>query len=86
MLQLFLVCDMACLVKLLGLYDVFKPNATFKCPWCEVDCTKIHKFDIKEWKLRDIIKMTETATKYSHRADSTRDKHASSNAGLKVRY
>lgn len=34
--QPLLCCDMKALVRLLGLYDVFKPNTCYKCAWCEV--------------------------------------------------
>jgi hypothetical protein len=52
--ELFLVCDMACLVMVLGLYDVFRPSARWKCPWCLISKKDMGDFNILSWPLRDL--------------------------------
>jgi hypothetical protein len=34
LLKPILTCDLKALMKMLGLYDVFHPRATSKCPFC----------------------------------------------------
>ena len=57
----FLVCDMKCLVRILGLYDVFSPKSYWKCCWCNCCKSEIANFNIRSWPLRDIKKMSEVA-------------------------
>ncbi len=62
----FLVCDMKCLVRILGLYNVFSPNAVWKCCWCLCDKDHISDFRISRWKFCDIkkmVKMLKSTTK-----------------------
>lgn len=54
-----LVCDMACLVKVMGLYNVFCPNSKWKCIWCLVNETELFNFTIESWLLRDLTVMRE---------------------------
>jgi hypothetical protein len=56
-IDIFLVCDMKCLVRILGLYEVFKPGCQWKCCWCLCDKNSLANFDIKSWPFRDIEKM-----------------------------
>lgn len=35
-IQPLLCCDMKALVMLLGLYEVYRSNTTWRCAWCEV--------------------------------------------------
>lgn len=52
--DVFLTCDMACLVYFLGLYSVFHPSSSFKCAWCLVKQDEIGNFTIPQWPLRDL--------------------------------
>jgi len=48
-LKPLLVTDMACLVQLLNLTEVYSPTSTIKCCWCDCTAAGIHDFDIEEW-------------------------------------
>jgi len=78
------VCDLKCLIEVLGLYDVFHPKAKWKCPWCNVSDSNVHHFGRNSWEFRDLNKMKEVAAKYSHQSDSTRNTKARMNQGIKV--
>ncbi|KAL6070879.1 unconventional myosin-VIIb-like [Balamuthia mandrillaris] len=56
-LEPVLVCDMAALVHLLGLYSCYHPNSKWKCPWCCVDKHSIANFAIECWPLRNEAEM-----------------------------
>ncbi|MGH2639129.1 MAG: SAP domain-containing protein [Rhabdochlamydiaceae bacterium] len=47
-IEMFLCCDLACLVKLVGLYDVYHPCSHFKCLWCKVKSETISEFKNEE--------------------------------------
>lgn len=51
-LQPLLVTDMACLVQLLNLTEVYAPTSTIKCCWCDCTATSIHDFSIEAWPFR----------------------------------
>lgn len=74
---------MKCLVRVLGLYDVFHPKAHWKCAWCHVDANKIADFSINKWSLRDIAKMQEMGKKLNGKSEATRKSHAAANYGIK---
>jgi len=48
-----LCCDLACLVRLLGLGDVFHPSSHAKCCWCHATKDNIGNFSIEHWGLRN---------------------------------
>jgi hypothetical protein len=81
----YLVCDMACLTELLGLYHVYHPSSTFKCCWCEVPSNKIGDFTIEEWPMRDLKKMKERMSQNDVRSmgEHQRARFASTNFGMK---
>jgi hypothetical protein len=48
-----LTCDLAALVVLLGLYEVYRSNAVWRCPWCAVCNDKLGDFSIPTWPLHN---------------------------------
>lgn len=54
-----LVCDMMCLVKVLGLYNCFSPQSKWKCCWCKVHESQLSDFTILSWPFRDEESMRE---------------------------
>jgi hypothetical protein len=69
-IEVFLVCDMKCLARILGFYEVYKPVAFWKCCWCHVDKLNIVDFDIENWPFRDINKMFQASEQELSEADS----------------
>jgi hypothetical protein len=66
--ELFLVCDLAALCKLLGLTSVYHPRAVWKCAWCEAMVNDLGDFTKDSWPLRNFFTksyedMAEHATK-----------------------
>lgn len=57
----YLVVDMKTLCVLLGLYDVFRSNTTFKCCWCLVTDNEIYDMKIKSHPFRKIQDMITAA-------------------------
>jgi hypothetical protein len=86
-LNLFLVCDMKCLVRILGLYDVFHPKSTYKCAWCPITHQDLANFDIPGWKFRDLQKQNENIQKFENNnpSDRKRGTFAKDNEGVKVK-
>lgn len=82
----FLVCDMKCLVRLLGLYDVFNPNSYWKCAWCHCNQQNISDFSIESWNLRDINEMIKIGKIQDQKAESTRSNQAKQYHGTRVTY
>lgn len=77
----FLVCDMACLVTVLGLYDVFHPSSHWKCCWCHASALNIADFTIHKWELRDINKMVEKGVSLANKTEAQQKKFATTNFG-----
>lgn len=73
---------MKCLVRLLGLYDVFHPSSFWKCAWCHTDKTNIADFTRTSWPLRDIIKMIQLGKKMDGKSDAQQKTHARTHHGL----
>lgn len=46
------VADMAALVKILNLYDVFNNKTTWKCCWCLCSNDKIGDMEVPSWPFR----------------------------------
>ena len=59
-LEPVIVCDMAALVTLQGLYAVYHPASKYKCAWCKVTEDELHCWN-KEWPRRNIEEMGEGA-------------------------
>ena len=78
--ELFLVCDMTCLVLILKLYDVFKPNTCWKCPWCLVSKKELDDFNIQSWPLRELKCHKTTGANAELSEDKTR--FAGNNYGI----
>lgn len=74
---------MKCLVKILGLYDVFHPKAHWKCAWCHVDATTIADFSKTSWPLRDIQKMVKLGQTMKGKTEAQQKAFASSHHGIK---
>lgn len=53
------VCDMVCIVKLLGLYSVSSPQSKWKCGWCKVTKSEIGDMNVEKWPFRDIKEMVD---------------------------
>ena len=64
--EIYLVCDLAALVDVMGLNSVFHPKSHYKCPWCLVTLSELHDMTKKRWEWRDIKKMVEIAKSISH--------------------
>src|SRR5690554_6716394 len=48
---------MKCLVKVLGLNEVFNSKAKWRCGWCKVTNGEIGNFAIERWELRRLEEM-----------------------------
>lgn len=79
-----LVCDMACLVEVLGLYNCFCPQSHWKCAWCLISKLDLFNFDIETWPLRDLQEMQKRGAEAdSKRSESTRNSFARVNYGIR---
>ncbi len=58
LLRVLLTVDMALLVRLLGLYDVWNWKTKWKCCWCECGDDGIGDLEIEEWPFRSEEKWT----------------------------
>lgn len=85
---------MKCLVKILGLYDVFSPSSHWKCCWCKVHKNQLANFNITEWKFRDAPDLEkpnewkdlyEELEKRENLTTKIRSNFASANFGIKYR-
>lgn len=83
--EIYLVCDLAALVDVLGLNSVYHPKARYKCPWCLVTLLELHDMTKKSWDWRDIKKMVEIAQSIAHHSESTRRSQAKEHEGIIVR-
>ena len=84
-IESFLVCDMKCLVKILGLYDVFHPKSHYKCIWCNIVSTMMGDFTVKSWPLRDIQQMLSHGQTLDGKSDNSRGAYAGQKGeGVKV--
>jgi hypothetical protein len=81
-IQCFLVCDMKCLVRILGLYDVFHPKSHWKCAWCHVDATNIADFSKPAWPLRDIKKMVQQGKPMNGKSEAQQKTFARTHHGI----
>jgi len=83
-LEPVLVCDMSCLVKVLGLYNCFCPQAKWKCCWCLVHESTLSDFSVEYWPFRDAATMRrlgeEAETKKS---ENSRANFARTNYGIR---
>ena len=84
-LDLFLVCDMKCLVEVLGLYSTFHPKAKWKCPWCLVHSSNIADFTILQWELRDLQGMKATVKTRRANSEQAKQRFAKDHHGIKVK-
>lgn len=80
-----LVCDMKAVVRLLGLYNVFSPSATWKCAWCKVSSSNIADFTREHWPFRDKVEWEAQLTDLDGKSDRTRASYASENWGVRER-
>jgi len=79
--KLFLTCDMAVLVLLLRLYDVYKPSSIWKCAWCFVHKDKIGDFDIENWPLRNYEEHKKIGSQSQYLQD--KENYANKHNGIK---
>lgn len=78
---------MKCLVRVLGLYDVYHPKTNWKCAWCTVNASQLSDFselNPKHCEFRSIEYMRRTAQGYADKSESTKKSEASTNQGIKV--
>jgi hypothetical protein len=78
---------MKCLVRILGLYDVFHPKSHYKCGWCTVCKDELADFSIPEWNFRDLQKRISHGEKLDQEksSESKRAKSAKYHEGIKVK-
>ena len=81
-LEPVMVCDMAALVTLQGLYQVYHPSSIYKCPWCKVTADKLHMWEL-DWPLRDLKEMMETGSQTEGFSESKRKEWAKNHEGMR---
>jgi len=82
-LEPVLVCDMKALVQLMGLYTVYHPSTTWKCPWCHVCDLDIADFSIPCWPFRNHKNWEEIIEDVKKRSESGAARAATDNGGVK---
>ena len=83
--EIYLVCDLAALVDVLGMNCVYHPKARYKCPWCLVQLLQLHDMSKKRWEWRDIKQMIEIAESIAGLSEATRRAQAKDHEGVVVR-
>ena len=84
-IEIFLVCDMVCLIELLGLYSTWHSRAKFRCCWCNVTKEKMGDFSPEQqWLFRDIEEMKRIGKKRRTEAKTTARANASTDGGILV--
>ncbi|KAL6045515.1 hypothetical protein QOT17_022743 [Balamuthia mandrillaris] len=82
-LEPVLVCDMAALIKVLGLYTCYHPKSQWKCPWCLVDMDNIADFTREMWPFRDKTQMwTKGEEAAKLKSNSAKKRFAATNFGI----
>lgn len=60
-----LTCDLAALVVMLGLYEVYRSQSMWRCPWCAVHKHKLGDFTIPDWPFHSEAQRRATEEKVS---------------------
>ena len=82
--EVYLVCNLAVLVDVMGLNAIFHPKVTLKCLWCLVQLFQLHDMSQKSWAWCDIKEFVERAVSIASKSESVRRAQASRNQGIIV--
>lgn len=82
--ETYLVCDLACLVELIGLYDTSHPSSNYRCPWCPIPKKLLGDFSKAYWEFRKMDEIVQKGASLEGKSDDARAAFASKNQGIKV--
>lgn len=80
--EVVIVCDMACTVKILGLYNTYHTHNKFKCCWCLVTDETIADFDISNWKFRSLLQHIEIAKQIKKKSTKSKNSKCEESYGI----